>query len=286
MQSQWCLTCKTHKSLSSCVHTSEGACSLKLLTKPACLCTKSNSRDTGPSLRHVRRTSFRITQFSKKKKSIPAALRIKSVRTNPPQSDLKKWGWTELNCTKSEAQRDLHRKWRHHPGTLPYPTCCVYLLCLFCLKYDDDVSTIPPNRYVSQVSFVGGQFAISTHQIANLSIAPTVQKQIRPTRHGGTPLGSWGCVLYGAAVGPVMQASPSTCRVLIIDWQVRGLCRCLWYTRGLCLCPCAITPRGFTSLTGGGVYIGVYSNKQIKKQKKRALVGLLNCFGASLVRAQ
>jgi len=25
--------------------------------------------------------------------------------------------------------------------------------------------------------------------------------------------------------------------VLIIDWQVRGLCRCLWYARDLCLCP-------------------------------------------------
>jgi len=24
--------------------------------------------------------------------------------------------------------------------------------------------------------------------------------------------------------------------------------RCLWYARGLCLCPCVITPRGFTSL--------------------------------------
>ena len=29
---------------------------------------------------------------------------------------------------------------------------------------------------------------------------------------------------------------------------MRGLCRCLWYARGSCLCPCVITPRGFTSL--------------------------------------
>jgi len=26
----------------------------------------------------------------------------------------------------------LHRHCGHHPGTLPFPTCCVYLLCLFC----------------------------------------------------------------------------------------------------------------------------------------------------------
>jgi len=26
----------------------------------------------------------------------------------------------------------LHHQWRHHPGILPYLTCCVYLLCLFC----------------------------------------------------------------------------------------------------------------------------------------------------------
>ena len=65
----------------------------------------------------------------------------------------------------------------------------------------------------------------------------------------------WGCVLYGAYVSPVMRASPSTCRVLTIDWQIRGLCHCLWYARrGLCLCPWVTTPRGFTSLpTEGGV---------------------------------
>jgi len=66
--------------------------------------------------------------------------------------------------------------------------------------------------------------------------------------------GCWGCALYRAGVSPVMRAGPSLCRVLTIDWQVRGLCRCLWYARGLCLCPCVITPRRFTSLpTGGGV---------------------------------
>jgi len=40
----------------------------------------------------------------------------------------------------------------------------------------------------------------------------------------------------------VMRASPSTCRVLTIDWRVRGLYRCLWYAHGLCLCPCVIAP--------------------------------------------
>jgi len=47
---------------------------------------------------------------------------------------------------------------------------------------------------------------------------------------------------------PVMRASPSTCRVLTIDWHVRGMCRCLWQARGLCLCPCVATYRGLTSL--------------------------------------
>jgi len=43
----------------------------------------------------------------------------------------------------------LHRQCRHHSGTLPYPTCWVYMLCLFSQKYDDDVSTISPNPVVS-----------------------------------------------------------------------------------------------------------------------------------------
>jgi len=40
-----------------------------------------------------------------------------------------------------------------------------------------------------------------------------------------------------------MRVSPSTCRVLTIDWHESGLYRCLWYARGLCLCPCVITQR-------------------------------------------
>ena len=92
-------------------------------------------------------------------------------------------------------------------------------------------------------------------KIVNLFPGP---KPIRHTRHGGTPFGGWGCVLYKAHVSTVMRVSPSTCRVLIMDWQVRGLglsCLCLWYSRrGLCLCLCVTTPRGFISFsTGGGV---------------------------------
>jgi len=90
-------------------------------------------------------------------------------------------------------------------------------------------------------------YMISIHQIVHLSGSPHPHP-IRQTRQGGTPFGGWGCVLYGAGVSPGMRASLSTCRVLTINWQVRDLCCCLWYARGLCLCPCVITPRGFTSL--------------------------------------
>jgi len=109
--------------------------------------------------------------------------------------------------------------------------------------------------------------AISTHQIVNLSRRP---KPIRHTRHGGTPFGGWGCVLYRAWVSPVMRASPSTCRVLTvtIDWQVRGLCRCLWYARrGLCLFPCVTTPRGCNSLPTGVRVLFQQTNKQTNREQ-------------------
>jgi len=82
----------------------------------------------------------------------------------------------------------LHRQWRRHPGTLPYPTCCVYLCA--CLP----VSTIQPNPVRESglshdFCWVGGQFAISTHQTVHLSPRP---KPIRHTRHGGTPFVGWG----------------------------------------------------------------------------------------------
>jgi len=51
-----------------------------------------------------------------------------------------------------------------------------------------------------------------------------------------------------SGVSPVMRVSPSICRVLTIDWHVRGLYRCLWNARGLYLCPCVTIPRGFTSV--------------------------------------
>jgi len=67
-----------------------------------------------------------------------------------------------------------------------------------------------------------------------------------------------------------MRASPSTCRALTIDWQVCGLCRCLWCARGLCLCPCVIAPRGCTSLpTQEAEYSFsgcIPTNKQTNKQ--------------------
>jgi len=48
------------------------------------------------------------------------------------------------------------------------------------------------------------------------------------------------------------------------------MCRCLWYARGLCLCPCVITPRGFTSPPTQDEYSfsGVYSNKQTESARR------------------
>jgi len=65
--------------------------------------------------------------------------------------------------------------------------------------------------------------------------------------HGSVAEDATGVVLV---VSPEMRVSPSTCGVLTIDWQVRGMYsqRCHWYARGVYLCPCVITPRGFTSL--------------------------------------
>jgi len=80
-----------------------------------------------------------------------------------------------------------------------------------------------------------------------------------------------GCALYGAGVSPRVRASPSTSRVLIIDSQVRGLCRCLWHARALCLCPFVTTPRGVTSLStqeAENIFSGfITTNKQTKKQE-------------------
>jgi len=101
-----------------------------------------------------------------------------------------------------------------------YP--CVVLLCFVVLSWQ--------------------RFAISIHQIVNLS--PRRPKPVRHKRHGGTPFGGWGWVVEWEPLSAVMRASPSTCRVLTIDWQVRGLCSCLCYACGLCLCPCVISPKG------------------------------------------
>ena len=79
-----------------------------------------------------------------------------------------------------------------------------------------------------------------------------------------------------AGVIPGIRTSPSTYKVLTMDWQVRGLCRCLWYERGLCPCPCVITPRWFTSLLlehrRQSIFFRVsfqQTNKQTKKPTKQ-----------------
>ena len=135
-------------------------------------------------------------------------------------------------------------------------------LCLFALKiWRQCINRSPESGACAHMWSRSQSFALLAGSLQSQRlyppkslISPPVQKPIRQTRRGGTPFGGWGCALYKAGVSPGMRASPSTCRVLIIDWHVRGLYRCLWYARGLCLCPCVITPRGFTSLpTGGGV---------------------------------
>ena len=102
----------------------------------------------------------------------------------------------------------------------------------------------------------------------------------RHTRHEGTPFGGWGWVVEWEPLSPVMRASPSFCRVLTIDWQVRGLCRCLWYARDLCLCQCVIASRRFTSLPtqeAGNSFPGfIPTNKQTNKQDPRAIRGFVS----------
>ena len=67
------------------------------------------------------------------------------------------------------------------------------------------------------------------------------------------------------------KLTSGSCRVLTIGWHVRGLYRCLWYALGLCLCPCVITPKGFTPLlTEGGVWVfGFYWNRQTNKRTNK-----------------
>ena len=83
----------------------------------------------------------------------------------------------------------------------------------------------------------------------------------------------------GADLSPAMRASSSTCRVLTINWHVRGMCHCLWQARGLCLCPCATAPRGFTSLPTQEVEFGssgcILTNKQTNKQTHMSWGGIL-----------
>jgi len=92
-------------------------------------------------------------------------------------------------CSTCQGEHDICRADLACKSVLYFCVCahvsaCVAMLCL--------------------VLQVGGQFAISTHQIVNPRPNP-----IRHTRHGGTPFGGWGCVLNEAYVSPVMRSSPS-----------------------------------------------------------------------------
>jgi len=82
-----------------------------------------------------------------------------------------------------------------------------------------------------------GQFAITNNDtFTKLLISPPVQNQY--VIQGMEGRRGWGWVIEWEPPSPLMRASPSTRRVLSIDWQLRGMCRCRWYARGLCLCPC------------------------------------------------
>jgi len=42
----------------------------------------------------------------------------------------------------------LHLLCGHHPAMLPFPTCSVYTLCLFCYRHDNDMPTIFLNPWI------------------------------------------------------------------------------------------------------------------------------------------
>jgi len=106
----------------------------------------------------------------------------------------------------------------------------------------------------------------SIHQIVHGFTPPPIQNQYVKQGMGGrrSPVAEdmTGVVLVAS---PEMRASPSTCRVLTIDWQVRGLYRCLWYARGLCLW-------GFTSLPTQEAkysFLGIIPTNKKKMEKKK-----------------
>ena len=101
------------------------------------------------------------------------------------------------------------------------------------------LSLSPPPSYVylyvcmcvSMCNFALDKFALLAGCSYFLSInLLSVSTATYMIRRGGMSFSGWGCVLYGAGVSPEMRASPSTCRVSTIDWQVLGLCRCLCLT--------------------------------------------------------
>jgi len=55
----------------------------------------------------------------------------------------------------------------HHPGSPPYSSCSVYILCLFCYKYDDNASNFPRIQYmqVPPKSALDGHGAFTGHNL-------------------------------------------------------------------------------------------------------------------------
>jgi len=133
------------------------------------------------------------------------------------------------------------------PWYATIPDLLGVLLCLFPKNMMMMYQQSPRIRYVESGLFCWRAVRDLYPPICSWFYLPP-SKPNTSNKAWGAPFGGWECVLYRAGVSPEMWASPSTCRVLTIDWQVRGMCRCLWYARGLCLCPCVITPRGVTSL--------------------------------------
>jgi len=82
---------------------------------------------------------------------------------------------------KEPGISSIYSATRHHNGTLPCLTCCVYLLCLFFKKYDDDI--YQQFHRISDVSRVLFRFAVLAGSSQSKSlftkslISPPVQHQ-------------------------------------------------------------------------------------------------------------
>jgi len=58
--------------------------------------------------------------------------RQRPARQNPNFSHVQRVRCPTPHLNELHGWQCLHWQFGYHPGTLPYPTCCVYLLCLFC----------------------------------------------------------------------------------------------------------------------------------------------------------